>query len=83
LIEDVNKFLKKLKLRGVFKKPTDTVIVKKAQSKISRGMLSLVDSLKKSNPELVKFSKTSLDPSALKSIKQVLRGPYRYSWNRY
>lgn len=74
LIDDVNKFLKRLKLRGVFKKPTDKVIIRKANNKISRGMLSLIDSLKKSNPELVKFSKTSLDPSALKSIKQVLRG---------
>lgn len=74
LIKDIEKFIKRLKIPLGYKPPSDTVIIRRANSKISKGILSLTSTLRRTNPELVKFSKTDLDKEAIKSIKQVLRG---------
>lgn len=74
LIANVDKFLKNLDLSKGGPAPTDKKRVQRGKTRISKGMISLADVLKNKYPEMIKLSKSELDPDVLKSVKQVLRG---------
>lgn len=74
LISNVDKFLKGLDLSKGGPAPTDKKRLQRGKTRISKGMISLADVLKNKYPEMIKLSKSELDPDVLKSVKQVLRG---------
>ena len=74
ILSGINEFLKGIGLSKGHRAPNDKRKAAEAKKKISKGLLSLTDALKKSNPELLKFSKNEFDKEAIKSIKQIIRG---------
>ncbi|HNG68540.1 MAG TPA: hypothetical protein PLP63_06330 [Saprospiraceae bacterium] len=74
LISDVDKFLRGLNLAKGNIAPSDKKRIQRGNARISKGVISLTDVLKNKYPQLIKLSKSELDPDVLKSVKQIIRG---------
>lgn len=74
ILDRLHSFLKGMGLSRGPRAQQDKRKIREAKTKISKGVASLVDTLRRTNPELIKFSKSDYDPELLKSIKQIVRG---------
>lgn len=74
LVANVEKFLEGIDLKRRATTKADKKRIQRGNSKIAKGIVSLTDVLQKKYPELIKMSRSEIDPDVLKAVKQIIRG---------